>query len=121
MSDATGTLAPSFSQRCNASTRPPLPWQLWVVTIFLGLEGIGNFVTMFEKPIAAYWPAWKALFIVGYFQRWHPVFVLNLIIGAMHVVGFAVSAPFVALINLVLVVLVASTKNYFFASRHESP
>lgn len=117
MSDATGTLAPSFSQRCNASTRPPLPWQLWVVTIRLGLEGIGNVMSMFSNPTAALWLAWKCLFITGFFLRWRPVYVLFLVIGVMHVVYFASSAPIGAAINLVLVILVASTQNHFFGAR----
>ncbi|NUM55179.1 MAG: hypothetical protein HUU46_16160 [Candidatus Hydrogenedentes bacterium] len=83
----------------------------------LGIEGMGNFVSMFTAPVAATWLAWKVLFIVGFFRRWRPVHALNLVFGAIHVLGFAASAPGVAMINLVLVILVASTKNYFFTAR----
>jgi hypothetical protein len=95
-----------------------MPWQLWVVTVLLGLEGLlSNFPMMFTQPVAAFWLAAKIFFITGFFLRWRPVYVINLIVGSLHVLAFATIAPVVALINLVLVVLVASTASYFFGAR----
>lgn len=118
MPDSTGAHVPTFSQHYNASTRPPMPWQLWIVTVLLGLEGLlGNFPMMFVHPIAAFWLASKIFFITGFFLRWRAVYVISLIVGSLHVFAFAASAPFVAMLNLMLVLLVASTKNYFFGAR----
>ena len=93
-----------------------MPWQLWVVSTLLAIEGLlSNLPMMFTYPVAAIWLAAKVLFIVGFVCRWRAVYILNLIIGGLHVLAFATAAPFVAFLNLVMVVLVASTYKYFFS------
>ena len=95
-----------------------VPWQLWVASALLAIEGIlGNLPLILSQPVAAIWLAAKIVFITGFFLRWRPVYVIYLIVGSLHVLAFGTSAPFVAFLNLVLVVLVASTKGYFFGAR----
>jgi len=117
VSNATEGFSEILDRQPANHARNAMPWQLWVVTVLLVLEGLlGNLPMMFTYPIAAIWLAAKVLFIAGFFLRWRAVFVLFLIVGSLHVLAFAIAAPVVALLNLVLVVLVASTKHYFFHS-----
>jgi len=95
-----------------------MPWQLWVVSVLLGLEGIlGNLPLMFSHPMAAVWFLAKCLFITGFYLRWRPVFIIFLIEAAIHTLAFASSAPGVALINLVMLILVASSVRHFFPAQ----
>jgi hypothetical protein len=92
-----------------------VPWQIWIVVLLLSVEGIlGNLPAIPSHPIAATWFAWKCLFIVGLIRRWRWVFVLYLVFGAIHVIGFSVINPFVATVNLFLMILVASTFHCYF-------
>jgi hypothetical protein len=50
-------------------------------------------------------------------RRWRWVFVIYLIFGAIHVLGFSVQAPFIAFLNLVLMLLVASALRFYFPKR----
>lgn len=96
------------------------PWQIWVVVTVLGLEGLlGNFPAIAHNLVALWWLAAKVLFITGLLNRWRWVFVLNIVVGILHVLAFSTSAPFVAFINLVLVLLVASSMRFYFP--RESP
>jgi hypothetical protein len=92
-----------------------VPWQIWVVVVILGVEGVfGNLPAISTTPAAAYWFAAKCLFVVGLLKRWRWVFWLFLILGSIHVLGFSIQAPLVALVNLVLVLLTASARGFYF-------
>jgi hypothetical protein len=91
-----------------------LPWQIWVVVAILSLEGIGNLMAIPNEPQAAGWLAAKCLFVVGLLRGWRPVFVLFLVVAGLHVLAFLPLAPFVSLLNLVLMLLVASTLRFYF-------
>ena len=93
-----------------------VPWQLWVVIGMLALEGVGNLIAIPSQPVAAGWLAAKCLFIAGFVKGWRPVFVLFLIVAGLHVLAFLPISPFVSLLNLVMILLVASTLRYFFPS-----
>ena len=101
----------------NSETPSRLPWQLWVVTIYLGVEGLGNLLSIPNQPQAAWWLAAKCLFVIGFFRRWRLVFIGFLIVGVMHTLGFSSTRPVVAIINLVLTLLAASTWSRFFPPR----
>ena len=98
----------------NEASRRSIPWQIWVVVVVLGLEGIGNVLSIPEIPAAAIWAAAKCLFIIGLTKRWKWVFVLFLIVGCIHVWYFSMHALFAAFLNLILVVLVGSQRHYYF-------
>lgn len=91
-----------------------VPWAIWIVVFMLGLEGLGNLLAIPHMPRAAGWLAFKCLAIVGLIRGWRVVYVLVLVVGVQHVVGFGVYSPFVALLNLVMVVLVAISFRHFF-------
>lgn len=120
--DANPARAASDGNYYNSTApRSIMPWQLWVVSVLLAIEGIlGNLPLIPSHPIAAVWFLWKCLFITGFVLRWRPMYIINLIIGAMHVIGFASSAPGVALINLVMLILVASSVRHFFPAQRSS-
>ena len=91
------------------------PWQIWVVVAVLGLEGLlGNLPAIAHNLVALWWLTAKVLFIAGLLNRWRWVFVLNIVVGILHVLAFSTSAPFIAFINLVLVLLVASSMRFYF-------
>lgn len=91
------------------------PWQIWVVVTVLGLEGLlGNLPAIADNLVALWWLAAKVLFITGLLNRWRWVFVLNIVVGILHVLAFSASAPFIAFLNLVLVLLVASSMRFYF-------
>jgi hypothetical protein len=98
----------------NEASRRGIPWQIWVVVVMPGLEGIGNVLSIPEIPAAAFWAAAKCLFIIGLTKRWKWMFVLFLIVGCIHVWYFSMQAPFAAFLNLILVVLVGSQRLYYF-------
>ena len=102
-----------FTSRPTGSS-PRVPWQVWVTVTLLGLEGVGNLLSIPQEPAAAIWLAAKCLFIVGLIRGWRWVFVLFLVVAGLHVLGFSIQAPFIAFLNLVLVLLVGSTLRYFF-------
>ena len=91
-----------------------LPWQLWVVVGLLALEGIGNFIAMITQPIAAVWLGAKIIIITGFFLRWKAIFVLSLLLSALHVAAFLRAAPIIASLNLVCFILVAMSFRHFF-------
>jgi hypothetical protein len=91
-----------------------VPWQLWVVIGMLSLEGMGNLLAIPNHPEAAGWLAAKCLFITGFVKGWRPTFVLFQIVAGMHVLAFLSIAPMVSLLNLVSMLLVATTLRYFF-------
>ncbi len=100
--------------RGNRSHRN-VPWQIWVVVAFLAVEGVlGNLPLIPYYPPAAIWLAAKCLFVVGLLKGWRWVLVLFLVSGVIHVLAFSVQAPFVAFINLVLVLLAASASRFYF-------
>lgn len=98
----------------SSDSRMSVPWQLWVVIVLLALEGIGNLLQIPGVPMAAVWLSAKVFFIAGFLRRWRPAYVLFLPVAALHVVAFALQAPFVALLNLVMLLLVASQFRWFF-------
>jgi hypothetical protein len=100
--------------RSNRSPRN-VPWQIWVVIAFLAVEGIlGNLPLIPDYPPAAIWFAAKCLFVVGLLKGWRWVFVLFLVVAVIHVLVFSTQAPFVAFLNLVLVLLAASSLRVYF-------
>ena len=91
-----------------------VPWQIWVVVVLLGLEGLNNLLLIPTIPIAAFWLAAKVVLILGLIKGWKWVFILALILCTIHTIFFALSAPIVALMNLVLLGLVASAWRFYF-------
>jgi hypothetical protein len=98
-----------------------LPWQLWVVSVLLGLEGFGNFLSMFDHPIAALWLLAKIVFIVGFVKRWKAAYIAFLIVSAMHVLSFGLAGHLgIAAMNFVLMLL-AFSQNARFISPKPAP
>jgi len=97
-----------------------LPWQVWVVAGILALEGLGNLISISRQPEALIWVAAKILFITGLLRRWRPVYVLTLVFAGLHVVYFAAASPVAALLNLVLVVLLAYVYRFYFPKVEEA-
>src|SRR5260370_672933 len=77
--------------RVPAPSRPSrgVPWQIWIVVLFLGLEGVGNLLSIPQEPAAARWLAAKCLFITGLICGWRWVFVLFLAVAGVHVLAFS--------------------------------
>lgn len=99
-----------------------IPWQIWVVVTVLSVEGLlGNLPAILDKPAAATWFGAKCLFVAGLLNGWRWIFCLNLIIGIVHVLAFSTVAPFVAFLNLVLVLLVASSHRFYFPKAKQAP
>ncbi|WP_205679081.1 hypothetical protein [Aquisphaera insulae] len=91
-----------------------VPWQIWVTVALLGLEGVGDLLSVPSEPAAAVWLAAKCLFVVGLIRGWRWVFVLFLVVAGLHVLAFSTLAPFIAFLNLVLVLLVGSALRSYF-------
>lgn len=103
-----------------------VPWQVWLVVVFLVLEGLGNAQSSFRymgshdpQRIAQAWQSFgwlsaKFLFIAGLLLRWRPVFIYYAIVAMIHVVVFALGAPVAAFVNLITVGLLLSERTYFF-------
>ncbi len=102
-------------------TMRELPWQIGLVVAILALEGVGNLLAVFTQPTNAIRLAAKCLFIAGLLRRWTWVYSLYLVIGTFHVFSFARRAPLLALLNLILVILVASAHPYFSFRRTPRP
>jgi hypothetical protein len=106
---------PSIGEYGSDRSPRNTPWQIWLVVVFLVVEGVlGNLPLISHYPVAAIWFAAKCLFIVGLLKGWRWVFVLFLLSGVIHVLAFSVQAPFIAFLNLVLVLLTASTFSFYF-------
>jgi len=92
-----------------------VPWQIWIVVIFLAIEGVfGNLPMVLYEPMAATWFAAKCLFVTGLVRRWRWVFVMFLLEAVLHVFGFLIISPFVSVLNLVLVALALSAGKFYF-------
>jgi hypothetical protein len=88
----------------------------------LSAEGLlGNLPAIPSNPVAATWFAAKCLFVAGLLNGWRWVFCLNIFIGVLHVLAFSTAAPFIAFLNLVLVLLVASSHRFYFPKPETSP
>lgn len=97
----------------SASLRE-VPWQIWVVVVLLGLEGISNLLTISQQPQALIWLAAKCIFILGLLKGWKWVFCLFVVIAGVHVLYFMLLAPLVALLNLVLIAFVLWSFRFYF-------
>ena len=104
----------------HGKTGRSVPWQVWVVALLLGLEGVGNILEIPDNSQAAGWLAFKVVSVVGLIRGWRWVYGVTLVVGCLHVLGFAQTNLVAAGLNLVLVGLIASTKRYFFPKRGES-
>ena len=93
------------------------PWQIWVVIALLAVEGAGNLLAMAATPIAGMWLAFKVLTITGLLRKWRIIFVLFSAVAALHVLAFAADAPFIAFLNLLILLLVMSQYSRFFPPR----
>jgi len=91
-----------------------MPWQVWVVIGVLALEGLGNLLAIPKQPQALIWLAAKVLFITGLLRRWRPVYVLTMVVAGAHVMHFAAPSPVAALLNLILIVLLAYVYRFYF-------
>ena len=104
--------------RPRATSLRDVPWQIWVVVVILAAEGLlSNLPAILKTPIAAFWLLAKCVLILGLLKRWRWVFILCLVLGAIHTLYFSIPAPVVALINLVLVLLVASSLRFYFPKK----
>jgi hypothetical protein len=113
--DARTETAVASSSASGRARRPRgVPWPIWIVVLFLGLEGVGNLLAIPYQPAAAGWLAFKALAIVGLIRGWRWVFVLFLVVAGYHALAFGTVAPFVASLNLALVLLAGSSLRHFF-------
>jgi hypothetical protein len=97
-----------------------LPWQIWTVAALLGIEGLGNLAAIPYMPIAAFWLAAKCILIYGLLKGWKWVFVMSLLLTALHALYFAVPAPIVAALNLALFVLLLSAWRFYFPRKCET-
>ena len=117
----TDTTHPEEStQEHIARHRPPgfaMPWQIWPVISLLGLEGLGNLLSIPDHPISAWWLACKCVFITGLMKGWNIVYAITLAVAAIHIVYF-LGAPIVAMMNFILVVLLASAFRSYFPKRY---
>lgn len=94
----------------NDSIISTIPWQICLIVVALGLEGIGNLLNL-----EILWLAAKVLFITGQLKRWKWVYMVFLVIGVLHVIYFADAGAFVvSLINLILVILALWVFRYYF-------
>ena len=111
----------------GVATRPippvrRVPWQIWVVVVLLAVEGLLSNLPLIPKaPVAAVWLGAKCLFIVGLLRGWRWMFVVFLLAAAVHTLFFATRAPIIALINLVLLLLVASALRFYFPRAGDGP
>jgi len=96
------------------------PWQVWVVIVLLALEGVCNLIAIPDNPMNIAWIVAKCVFIYGLYNLHRWAFVVFCVIAALHVVGFAASAPVVAAINLFLIVMLATCFRRFFPSTTEA-
>jgi hypothetical protein len=90
------------------------PWQIWVVVVLLGMEGVGNLLLIPDHPIALYWLSAKVLFITGLLKAWRWVFVLFVVVAAYHVIAFLGMNLIASAMNLTLVGLAISARRYCF-------
>ena len=113
---------PSLPPRSAKLTYGPrdVPWQLWVVIVILSLEGIGNLFSIPTLPIASMWLGSKILFVWGFVRRWRVVYVLFCVVAALHVLAFSGPAPFIAFLNLVILILAVSQYRLFFSLKSAS-
>ncbi len=102
------------SEQSSVNSPSSVPWQIWVVVVLLGLEGLGNLLSVLDQPIALYWLLAKVLFITGLLKGWRWVYFLFLIIAGYHVIGFLGINIVAVLVNLLMVGLVFSARSYFF-------
>ncbi len=98
-----------------------IPWQIWVVVLMLGLEGIGDLIDIPSNLIAAQWLTTKVVLIIGLVRAWRWAYVVTMVLACLHVLTFATISPVAALLNLAIVILVASTRRRFFPPRGDSP
>ncbi|MBM4102987.1 MAG: hypothetical protein FJ263_02910 [Planctomycetes bacterium] len=92
-----------------------VPWQIWVVVVLLGLEGIENLCAIPGNFAALGWFLAKVIFICGLFKAWKWVFVAFQIIAGVHVLYFASAGEgVVSLINAVLMILCFTALRYYF-------
>ena len=91
-----------------------VPWQIWVVVVLLGIEGIGNLQILPQQPQALEWFLAKCLFVVGLVSGWKWVFIYFQAGAAVHVAGFLPQSPFVAMENLLIMGLSASAYRFYF-------
>lgn len=92
-----------------------VPWQIWVITALLVLEGIGNLFMIPEHPGAIIWLLAKVVFVIGLLRGWRWIFVLFQVIGGIHVLRFVMAGAFlVSLLNLILMILAFSAWRYYF-------
>jgi hypothetical protein len=91
----------------------PVPWQIWIVVLLLGLEGIGNLFLIPEQPAALFWLLGKVLFITGLLKRWLWVYGIFLAICVIHVVYFLSINPIASVMNLLLILLAASARSFY--------
>jgi hypothetical protein len=92
-----------------------VPWQIWVIVALLGLEGIGNLLSIASQPVAVIWLGAKVLFITGLLKRWKWVYVVFIVIAVLHVVAFAANrATLVAAMNAALIILALWVRRYYF-------
>jgi hypothetical protein len=107
-------VVPSDPKKTIVLQAPDVPWQVWVVVAILGLEGFGNLLMIPSHPIALYWLAMKVLLVTGLIKAWRWVFILFLVVAAMHVIAFLGVNLIASAINFAMMALVASANRYFF-------
>jgi predicted Ser/Thr protein kinase len=106
--------SPVQASASQTPSLPKVPWQIWIVVILLGLEGVGNLMSIPRQPQAALWLIAKGIFITGLLLRWRPVWFVFSVISIFHVIAFLQHQPIVALLNLILLALVVSTYSFYF-------
>ena len=113
MVQASNVDGPAYLERKSPSLRE-VPWQIWAVVALLAAAGFFDLLRIPQQPWSLWWFAAKCIFILGLLRAWRWVFCVFVVVGAIHVVFFSAQAPFIALLNLVLVVLVLSTVRFYF-------
>lgn len=98
-----------------------VPWQIWVVIVLLGLEGIGNLFAIPDNPAAIVWILAKVIFIWGLLKGWKWVFVAFQVIAGVHVLYFTGAGIWMgSLMNAVLMILCFTALRYYFPVKVQS-
>lgn len=97
-----------------------VPWPIWGVVLVLGFEEVFDLFTIAAIPRAASGLAWRVMASIGLIRGWRWVYAVGLVGGSLQVLKFLGIDPLTALMNLVLVGLIAASRRYFFPGRDGS-
>ena len=92
-----------------------IPWQIWIITGFLGLAGIGNILAITHNPIAIIWFLTNVVLVIGLLGGCKWAFALFQLIAGIHVLYFGMDGAFLfSFLNLFMMILAFSAWRHFF-------